>query len=157
MCLAEFVTVKNSYPTRKNLCLAFGELDLPTSKFEVRVFVIPSCPSKKSLSKSRGENLLQANTADYLPSKTCLLIFTLHEIWSFLIVASLVSGCVLTLSASTSLHFSAFASTSHWRQAWTPTWGQRIGKTHRLYYTVLYCIDWYWEENEILKYVHNRI
>lgn len=91
MRLAEFELLcsKNRYRTRKNLCLAFGELDLPTSKFEVRVFVIPSCPSKKSLSKSRGENLLQRNTADYLPSKTCLLIFTLHEIFN------LSDSCIL--------------------------------------------------------------
>lgn len=81
VCLAEFVTLKNSYPTRKNLCLAFGELDLPTSKFEVRVFVIPSCPLKKSLPKSRGENRLQGNTADYLPFKN--MPVDLHPPWNF--------------------------------------------------------------------------
>ncbi len=98
---------------------------------------------QRNLSKSRGQNLLKANKTGYLPSKHACLIFNLHETWTFLTVASLVSGCVLTLSASTSLHFSAFASTSHWRQAWTPTWGQRI--------------DWCWDEKEIhLQWLSNH-
>lgn len=148
VCLAEFVTLKNSYPTRKNLCLAFGELDLPTSKFEVRVFVIPSCPLKKSLPKSRGENRLQGNTADYLPFKN--MPVDLHPPWNLNLSDSCILGIWLCPHPFGFYFPPLLCFCFH--QPLTPSLNSDVWPKD---WKMLYCIDWYWEENKILKYVYS--
>lgn len=62
-----------------------------SSKWEFLLsHLVISCPSKKSLSKSRGENRLQGNTADYLPFKN--MPVDLHPPWNLKLSDSCILG-----------------------------------------------------------------
>lgn len=92
MRLAEFVTLKNSYPTRKNafaLHLESSIFQPQSSKWE---FLLSHLVPQRNLYPNPGVKIFWKLTKLIIfPSKTCLLIFTLHEIFN------LSDRCILSI------------------------------------------------------------
>ena len=92
MRLAEFVTLKNSYPTRKNVFALHLESSIfqpQSSKWE---FLLSHLVPQRNLYPNPGVKIFWKLTKLIIfPSKTCLLIFTLHEIFN------LSDRCILSI------------------------------------------------------------